>query len=73
MRKLFLLVRAIFMGLALIAAPVSVASLSWGIYLLLDHMPMALWGLVVICNIICFLGIGFLIDTRREKAGLPPL
>lgn len=64
-----------FLGcaLAILSAPVFMGSVTWGLSLLRDYMPLWLWALMMLCNVIAVVGVASLIDTRREQQGLPPL
>ena len=65
--------QTVFAIIALLSAPVFMGTVGWGLYLLTDHMPLWLWAAAMAMNIIAVLGVACLIDTRRSKAGLPPL
>ncbi len=57
----------------ILSVPVTILAQGKSLLLLREALPLWAFAGVALSYIISLAGIGLLIDTRREQAGLPPL
>lgn len=60
-------IHSALIGLAIICGPVTMGSFIWGLVLIKDQVPVWVWVLVIVCNVMVGLGLASLLDRREQQ------